>query len=59
MKSLTEIFYHRSDEIPRLYFQMRQVIIKVETRRDFMKVQIYGKNITVTPAIAEKIEKKT
>ena len=58
MKSLTEIFYHRSDEIPRLYFQMRQVIIKVETRRDFMKVQIYGKNITVTPAIAEKIEKK-
>ena len=23
-----------------------------------MKVQIYGKNITVTPAIAEKIEKK-
>ncbi len=23
-----------------------------------MKVQIYGKNITVTPAIAEKIEEK-
>lgn len=33
--------------------------IDIQNKEGFyMKVQIYGKNITVTPAIAEKIEKK-
>lgn len=60
MIALTVQVYHilsKNDSLVKgIFFDYNKGI---NTRRDFiMKVQIYGKNITVTPAIAEKIEKK-